>query len=397
MAGPAPPPPRATARDFRPIELAALIFVVCTGFSSQMVMPLWIGAIIDDLSLTQSAAGTVASVEFAAVAIVSIIVALQVQRFKALPTVIIGLTLLLLGNLLAAFAETVSTLTAYRIMTGCGKGLVVAIVFSLAAGTTHPTRTFAMLNGAYALFSMIFYLSVPIFIEMSGASGAFLMMAGVAAAGGLMLFWFPDRPMEASELQGLRLRDVPTFGYVALGALIILWIGHNAVWTFVERLGNRVDLSIGQIGMVLSVAAFLTIGGPALARIIDTRWGHTSPIVVATTLKTLAVLALVYVPLAWVYATMVPVFLILALFIVPYVMGILSLADPAGRLAAASSAAMTAGGSLGALVGGWTADSLGFNGLAWVASGHFIVVIVLIVGIAGVLRLRPGAAKSPAS
>ncbi|MEX1146747.1 MAG: MFS transporter [Sphingomonadales bacterium] len=397
MAGAAAPPARPGARDFRPIELIALIFVVCTGFSSQMVMPLWIGAIIDDLSLTQSAAGTVASVEFAAVAVVSIIVALQVQRFKALPTVMVGMALLLSGNLLAAFADSAATLTTWRVMAGCGKGLVVAITFSLAAGTIHPTRTFAMLNGAYALFSMIFYLSVPPFIAMSGASGAFLMMAGVAAVGGVMLFWFPDRPMKASELQKLSLRDVPVFGYVALAALIILWIGHNAVWTFIERLGTRVDLTIGQIGMVLSVSAFLTIGGPALARIIDTRWGHTNPIVLATALKILAVLALVYVPLTWVYASMVPVFLILALFIVPYVMGILSLADPAGRLAAASSAAMTAGGSLGALVGGVTADGLGYTGLAWVSGGHFIVVIVLIAGIATTLKLRGSAAASTAS
>lgn len=388
------PAARASAKDFRPIELAAMVFVVCTGFSSQMVMPLWIGAIIDHLSLSRSAAGTIASLEFAAVAIVSVTVALQVHRFAARRTVTIGLIMLMAGNLLAAYATSAEVLTVYRIIAGCGKGLVVAVTFSLAAGTVHPTRTFALLNGAYALFSMVFYLIVPTFIEMGGAAGAFYMMAGVAALGAAMLAWYPDRRMEASELKDLRLRDVPVFGFIALAALIILWIGHNAVWTFIERLGHRVDLSLGEIGTVLSISAFLTIGGPTLARLIDTRWGYVRPIVTATVIKTVVVMLLVYLSVAWIYMTMVPVFLIMALFIVPYIMGILSLADPAGRLAAASSAAMTAGSSLGALIGGWTADRVGFEGLSWVAAGHFVVVIILMLSIAAGLRQRTAAAPA---
>lgn len=375
-------------RDFRPLELCALIFIVCTGFSSQMVMPLWIGAIIDDLALTADAAGSVASTEFAAVAIVSLGVAVLVHRLNARLTVVIGLALLFAGNFLAAYAESVALLTLFRVITGIGKGLVVAIVFSLAAGTAHPTRAFALLNATYAVFSTVFYLMAPFFIEMGGAKGAFLMMAGVAVVGAFFLFWFPNCSMAASEVRNLKIREIPLFGFLALAALIILWTGQASIWTFVERLGTRLDLSVTEIGGVLSVAAFLTIGGPTLARIIDIRFGHTRPIVVAVLMMIAVVLALIYLPYAAVYATMVPLFLILSLFTVPYVMGILSVADPAGRLAAASSAAMTAGGSLGALVGGWTIRGLGYEGLAFTAVGHFLVVIAIIALVAGQIRRR---------
>lgn len=381
-------------RDFRPLELCALIFIVCTGFSSQMVMPLWIGAIIDDLALTADAAGSVASTEFAAVAIVSLGVAVLVHRLNARLTVILGLALLFAGNFLAAYAESVALLTLFRVITGIGKGLVVAIVFSLAAGTAHPTRAFALLNATYAVFSTAFYLTAPFFIEMGGAKGAFLMMAGVAVIGALFLFWFPNRSMAASEVRNLKIREIPLFGFLALAALIILWTGQASIWTFVERLGTRLDLSVTQIGGVLSVAAFLTIGGPTLARLIDTRFGHTRPILVAVVLMIAVVMALIYLPFASIYMTMVPLFLILSLFTVPYVMGILSVADPAGRLAAASSAAMTAGGSLGALAGGWTIRELGYEGLAFTATGHFLVVIAIIALVAGQIRRRTAAAAA---
>lgn len=384
----------AARRDFTPVELFALIFVVCTGFSSQMVMPLWIGAIIDDLQLTRTAAGAIASFEFAAVAIVSVFIAVQVHRFNARRTAALGLLLLIVGNLLAAFAQDVTQLTACRIVTGCGKGLVVAVTFSLAAGASNPTRMFALLNGAYALFSTIFYLCVPPFIRMGGAGGAFLMMSGVAVLGALMLVKFPERRMQDSVIRNLRLADVSKFGFVALVALIVLWVGHNAIWTFVERLGTRVDLTVAQIGGVLAYSAFFTIGGPALALVIGTRFGHTVPIVGALLIKCVAVACLVFLASKAAFLVAVPVFLVLALFTVPYVMGILSLADPAGRLAAASSAAMTAGGSLGALVGGVTADAAGYPGLAWVAIGHFLVVIVLMLWMAPRLRNADGAPLS---
>ena len=81
----------------------------------------------------------------------------------------------------------------------------------------------------------------------------------------------------------------------------------------------------------------------------------------------------------FVYSTLVPLFLFLSLFITPYVMGLLSEADPAGRLAAAASAAMTAGSSSGAFIGGLALTYAGLPGLGWVAAAQFAVFTLLIL------------------
>lgn len=389
----APTGARGGGQEFSRRQWAAMLFVVCCGFSSQMVMPLWVGAVIEGLKLDEAAAGRIGSMEFLAVAAVSLLVAFQIQKFPTRTTTILGVALLIAGNVASAFAGSELALTVSRMLCGIGKGLVVAIVFSLAAGSARPTRAFAMLNLVYALFSTAFYLAIPYAITAAGHTGAFLGMAAVAVAGALFMPFFPASRLSASELTGLRLRDLPTFGFLAFAALVILWSGHNMVWTFVERIGVRDGLDVAAIGRVLSLSAFLTIAGPGLARAIDTRLGYGVPMLVAIALKIAAVLVIGHVATALTFYWAVPAFMLLSLFITPYVMGMLSLADPAGRLAAASSAAMTAGGSLGAWLGGLALGAGGPAGLSWGSAAHFLAFTLIIVAVAP-LATRHGRAKA---
>ncbi|HWK49029.1 MAG TPA: MFS transporter [Steroidobacter sp.] len=365
-------------QDFSLLQMAALVFVVCTGFSSQMVMPLWIGAIIDDYGMSRSVAGSIGAAEMAVVAVVSFALAIRVHRFKARSTVMVGLVCLICGNLLAAFMKDPAALTAARVLVGCGKGIVVTISFSLAAGTSHPIRAFAVLNASYALFSTAFFLVMPAVIAAGGASGCFAVLSAVSVISLLAMTRYPERRMQGTDMHRMSFRDIQGYGLIAFAALIVLWIGHNAIWTFVERIGLGLDFTAAQIGQVLSVAAFITICGPSLARVIDTRFGHTQPVLAAISLKVVITLLLVYTTSQWMYAALVPAFMLLALFMLPYFQGILSLADPAGRLAAAASAAMTMGSSLGSLLGGWTADTFDYEGLGWVAATSFAIVIVMV-------------------
>lgn len=370
------------AKDFSPLQWIALLVVVCSAFSSQMVMPLWVGAVIDDLHLSEAAAGRIGSFEFMAVAAVSLLVAFKIQSFPTRTTAAIGIVLLVLGNFASAYATGEASLIAARMLCGLGKGLVVAIAFSLAAGSSRPTRAFALLNIVYALFSTAFYLTVPYAIRWDGASGAFLCMGAVAIIGALFMVRFPAERLTSSELTGLSLKSLPMFGYLAFAALIILWSGHNVVWTFIERIGVRDGMDITQIGAVLSLSAFLTIAGPGLVRLFDTRLGYGVPMLFAIVLKVAAVFVIGFVVSDRAFAIAVPAFMLLSLFITPYVMGILSLADPAGRLAAASSAAMTAGSSLGAWLGGASLEALSYPGLTWTAVIHFLVFTLIVLGVA---------------
>jgi len=381
-ASSAPVAQARTANDFGWVNWVALLVVVCSAFSSQMVMPLWVGAVIDDLHLSEAAAGRIGSFEFMAVAAVSLLVAFRIQRFPTRLTAASGLLMLIVGNFASAFVTTELALIVARMLCGLGKGFVVAIAFSLAAGSARPTRAFAMLNIVYALFATVFYLVVPFAIRWDGAAGAFIAMGAVAVIGALFIPRFPAERLASSEVTGLKLGELPRFGFFAFAALIILWSGHNVVWTFIERIGVRNGMEIAQIGGVLSLSAFLTIAGPSLVRMLDTRLGYRVPLVGGILLKVVAVFVIGFVVSQQAFSIAVPAFMLLGLFITPYVMGILSLADPAGRLAAASSSAMTIGSSAGAWIGGASLQAFSWTGITWAAAIHFLVFAVIMIGVA---------------
>ncbi|WP_156842126.1 MFS transporter [Novosphingobium aquimarinum] len=398
---PSPTHPDASApssrADFSRLEWAALLFVVCCGFSSQMVAPLWISAIITDFGLSAAAAGRVNSFEFMAVAVVSVLVAVNIRRFPTLLTTVVGMVLLLVGNVASAFTPDEMSLTFARVLCGVGKGLVEAVVFSLVAGTSHPTRSFATLNVAYAVFSTFFFFTVPYAIEREGAVGAFHAMGLVALVGTAFLPFFPRQPLSHGELDGFSLRQVPPWGIAAFFVLILLWSGQHGLMAFIERFGDARGMNAREVGQILGLAAFLTIAGPTIARVVETRFGFTPPMLLAITILIGATFVLGHSATRTAFTLAVPLFMLMPLLITPYLMGVLSLADPAGRLSAASSAAMTAGSSMGAWLGGMALTGGGLGVLSWTSIGHFAICALIILVIAPLATRRGAKVRAAAA
>ena len=137
-------------------------------------------------------------------------------------------------------------------------------------------------------------------------------------------------------------------GFLVLIALIFMWAANGSIWTYVERLGQSTGLSLQQVGTTLSIAAAVAILGPITAHYVHDRFGFRKPIMIGATLKIGAALVLCNWMIPQAYIVAATLFVLAALFIVPYLMSLMSLADPTGRLAAAAGGLLTAGSSLGA-------------------------------------------------
>jgi len=344
-----------------------------------MLTPLWVGAIIDDYQFTEKTAGRIASIEFIIVGVVSLLIAARVHLYNVRSLSIVGLVCLLIGNGGAVLATDITMLTMCRTVAGIGKGFMVAGIFSLFARTASPTRSFAILNGSYTAFSAGFYLIVPYFIERNGASGAFMIMFIITVLGSLLAWWVPtgrNVPTVTRSTSGPG--SIGLAGILVLSALVIMWAGNSAIWTFIERIGVRAGLEITRIGAVLSFSALLTILGPTLAHILHTRYGYRKPIIIALSLKIIVAALLCNIISATAFIFTTPLLNLIALFIIPYLMGLMSIADPKGRLAAAAAAAMTAGNSLGSYIGGITVTEAGYGVLSIISISLFVLVMVLI-------------------
>jgi len=260
---------------------------------------------------------------------------------------------------------------ALRILCGIGKGMTVAAIFSTIALAPNPTRAFALTNGAYAALGAFYFLLIPKQIEALGAGGAFLVIFIVSALGLLLLPLMPRvKASPQPMMEDLRALANPT-GLIVLAGLAGVMLGHGVIWMFMQLIGTSAGLSLQAVGTVLALAMAVTVAGPATAHVLPTSLGITRPLACALVLKALLATILVMSLGPAVFWVTAPAFNILSLFIVPFVMGLLSRIDTTGRLAASGSAAMTLGGSLGSLIGGLTTEHIGFGALGVVACVAF--------------------------
>jgi len=363
-------------------QLAAMTIVVCTGFSSQMLVPIWIGQVIEKFKLSSGEAGTIASIEFMAVAITSLAMATMIGRVQSRRMCMIGTAGLLLGNLLCVFAPSVEVLTAARVVCGIGKGFVVAVIFGLAGQTAKPVRAFAVLNAAYAGFSAALFFTVPHVVKDHGVAGAFGAMVVLTLIGIAFLPWVPQSRRDPANRTWRQSLPLVPLGLAMLGGLALMWTAHGAIWVFIERIGVRNGLAITTIGAVLSVGAALSVLGPLSSRLLEIRRGATLPIIagILTLAATGGVLCFLEAP--YVYFVATPIFSMAGLFLLPYIMGLLGYVDPSGKLSASSSAFMTLGGSLGPFVGGWVIELAGYPTLAFTAWLLFGLVLVAMLPLA---------------
>lgn len=369
-------------------QLIAMTIVVCTGFSSQMVVPIWIGQVIDHFHISPAIAGSIVSLEFAAVALTSVITATLVGRAPGRMLCMVGTGLLMAGNLICTFAPPLVWLSAARLICGIGKGLVIAIIFAIAGQSANPTRTFAVLNAAYAGFSAAVFLVVPHVVMHFGLAGAFGSMVVLSVLGLVFLPGVPEAQSGSRERSWLQSLPLGAPGLLAISGLTLMWTAHASIWAFSERIGLRDGFSLQAIGWVLSAGSILAIAGPLASHVLDIRRGTLLPI--GTGLIALAAMAvcLCLSRNELTYAVAVPIFSVAALFLLPYIQGVLSFIDPTGKLNAGSSAFMTLGGALGPLLGGTLIAQGGFGTLAVCSALLFIVVFGL---------LRPAARSHDAS
>lgn len=371
-------------------QMTSLVVAACMGFSSQILMPMWIGQVIDGYHTPAPIAARIASAEMFLVAATSVVVAMLLGRLPRARLPWLGMLLLVAGNFLCIYLDTSAGLLACRALTGIGKGLLVAALFSIAGQTVRPTKTFALLNGAYAAVSAAAFLAAPYFVARFGPRGIFALMTCLALVGVAFLPGLPRGAVPALSRARLTLR-IPPAGLAVIAAFFFFWTAHEMVWTFAERLGVRIGLDLPAIGQVLAASALAAVAGPVLAHILELRHGVLRPLVAAIVIVALSAWAIAQTHSAALFIVAVLVLSILTLFATPYFQGLLATADPSGRLAALSVATSTAGGSFGALVGAQVLDLGGYGALGPAACAILAGVLWLV------LVTRLGHTRAPAA
>jgi predicted MFS family arabinose efflux permease len=373
-----------------PVQLLAIVVVACMGFSSQMLMPIWVGQVVDGYGLAPAMAGKIASLEMFLVAGTSVLVSFLLGRVPRIGMTAAGLGLLVVGNTLCVVFHSYAGLLLCRSMTGVGKGLLVAALFSLAGQTVNPTRSFAIINCGYAAISTLAFLVVSYFVRWFGPAGVFYLTTGLSLIGVAFVPFLPAVGRERSSAAPIlsNAGAVRTTGLLILLTFFLFSTTKDCLWVFVERLGSRTGLTLPEIGRILSFTSAVAIAGPALAHVTESRFGAMKPLLLSIVVIAACGTVIASTGDSTVFMVLVPLFSALGLFATSYFQGLLGLADPSGVLAAMSLAVSTGGAAFGALVGSWVIAGIGYGGLAPVDLAIFVAVFAILVFTASG-RMRP--------
>lgn len=353
------------------------------GLLGSNTMPVFVGSLLEGFGLDESGVGLLGSIELSGVALGSLAVTPLVKRRSRRAMALLGVALAGAGFLTAFATGGASALGLARF--GAGLGCGIALASGNAAGSAHsdPDRLFARVALFGGAISAVILGLLPLVVSAWGFRGGYLALTGICVLAVPLLVCLPPTAEASSRGAVERLPD-RALGAATLVSITLFWLADQALWTFTERIGTGVGLSLEQVGAVLAGGTVVGLLGAVAASALGVSRGRTLPLALG-----LLGIGCVRVALtgAWSpvsYAALQLCWAATFLFAVPYTIGTAAALDSAGRWAAAASAVGMAGTALGPAPAGYLMAQFGPTGLAWflLAASFASLAIMIPVSLA---------------
>ncbi len=345
--------------------LMGLSFGNFIGYLGLTLAPMWIPAVAAAPGSSESAAGIVASLQFACFGISSLATAWLIPRFERRHLAIFGLLLAALSDGGSYLSHGIVSIAICRSLSGLGEGFLLAAVNATAAANSNsPQRSFAVMSFVLVGLAALGFIATPFAKEVLGPSGVFGLMAIMRLPGIPLLLLLPRHGTVAIATRRGALSGVALWVLIAYS---LFMTGQLSVYSFLEPLGAAQGLSLRAISLVLALGALLTTVGPVVAGWVGTRYGMHWPLIFGLTTTGLSALLFLAPFNVLAFASGDILFNMIAQFCIVYFLSLLAALDRTGRAVAASSAFMSLGITVGPVVGGLSIRSLGLASVSLVA------------------------------
>jgi len=365
-------------------RLLALTALLLLSFSALIAMPFNISGIVGSFQISNAAAGLVATVEMAAVALSSLLFSQLAPRLRPRTVYAVALSVIVLMNLATILAPGVAVLYVTRACAGAAAGAVVATVMSIAGRSTTPETTFGVINSCVGVMGMMLALLLPQALKLHSISGEIAMRPAdglylVYLSFGLLALVFirlapVPPPVPVAQADAPPLARLPIYGWLALLGLGILFFGHALLAVFIVEVGLAVPLTAEVIGVVFLFGSAFGVVAPLAAGWFGTRFRAAIPVTVIVLAIVVFGLLLASASTPLQFYLVGPFYAMMPVALMPFTLGALARVDPTGRLAGAHPAFVMLGSAAAPLSGGAIRD---FSG-DFIANGWVMVLCVTI-------------------
>ncbi len=271
----------------------AAMWLTVVGTLGILFLPLLVGALVGELSFSETQAGNVAAAEMAGVALASGLGIFWVRRVNWVSTAILSAAIFIGANWLSMGIGDYMPMLLVRFLVGLASGALLAIGMACQSDAKNADHIFGYWVACQMSVSTLGYLLLPGIRERWGIDGFLLSLILLGVTAFVAVLLLPTRGLDRRSASANGQTALLT-GVLALTGALLFFMAQGGLWAFLERLGLASDLTTKSIGTALAVSSvFGILGGVAKNWIADFS-GPLSPFyfVVAGELLMLALFAI---------------------------------------------------------------------------------------------------------
>lgn len=333
--------------------IAATILVGVAGGQSGLVMPALLSAFAGSRAYSISQTSVLGSVEFTGTTLALLLAGLVIARVPRRRLILVGVSLVVAGELLSLRLGAFSVLLAGRFTAGLGEGMLLTAMTATIASMPSPERMFGLYLAVDLGICTAFFTALPLVTAAGGVDGILYVVLAFSVLVGLISRFVPTAVAPHQVAADVRLprgSSGRSLGLLGLVGTFILFTGAGTVWPSIAQIGTAGGLDTSVISRALATASLGGIASGLLVSWYGTRHGRSRPILVACFGIAGAMIALLMPFDGYLFTLVVVTFLFLLVFVSPYFMGLLAELDTTGSFATISVALQPAGLALGQLL-----------------------------------------------
>jgi predicted MFS family arabinose efflux permease len=349
-------------------------------------LPVFVGAMAAEFGWGEREIGWLASADMAGSCVASLCFIPFIGRLPWRRVGVAGLTVAFVGNLLSIAADGFSSLLAARFLCGLGGGLLLSTAYVGLCRSTNPDRYFGVYVFVQLSMQVLALAVFPTFVTNHGLDAIFVFLAAVALACLPLVALFPRNmpavpaaataPL-ASAVGAGDARSISAAGLLGLAAQALYFLAPAAVWGYFERIGHTFGLSLGQIGLALSIASVAAIAGALLVVALGTRAPRKPSMLIGTVLSVIAMLMLIDGSGVTPFLAAAALFNFAWNYTFPYQMGVLATLDRTGAVAIASLVVQLGGLALGPVLASFLHPERGYTTILVACIACYVVSLLM--------------------
>jgi predicted MFS family arabinose efflux permease len=364
------------------LETAGALGVGVNSLLVLGVLPVLLGALVDEHRLSDPDIGLVATVEVLTMGVATALAGILLKP-RRLKTIGLATTLVLAVVDYATASASGAGIFTLRGIAGAIEGVMLWITVAMIARTATPERWAGVFFTGQTLSQLLLALALAAWIMPRwGATGGFVAIAICARAGAGAALVGPSRLADLDPDEAIA-GAPPLRGWIALVGTLIYVSGAGAVAVYLEPLALQAGLDAGVARTALWISLAAQVVGSAMATALAGRVRWFVVFLITSTAYLCAWWVMGLHGPAWLFIGANAAAGIFGLFLSPFLVPMTIEADPSRRAAVQSGAAQLIGGAMGPLLASrvvgagsvhgalWLGAALTLAGLAVVAWLHF--------------------------